>query len=266
MEKNENDKILFKVNNLTHSFGGLRAVDDFNLSVKTGEIWGILGPNGAGKTTAFNLVTGVYNPDSGNVILAHEEINGLPSHEIISKGIARTFQNIRLFASMSVLDNVRTAGYCRLRYPLTSALFRTARFRREEDGLLRSAREILEKFGLAGRMHESASSLSYGLQRKIEMARALMSGPVLLLLDEPGAGMNPAELDDLAELILWMRKEFALTIILIEHRMRLVMKLCEYVKVLNFGKTIFTGTLPELAECEAVAKAYFGEGHADAFD
>jgi len=250
------------VNGLSHSFGGLNAVSNFNLSVDSGTLWGILGPNGAGKTTVFNLITGVYKPDEGEVIFNNEPITGLPSHSIIARGIARTFQNIRLFKSMTVLDNIRTAAYSHLRYPLWSALLRTRHYHKMEHHYLQQAVAILEKFGLAERMLEQAASLPYGQQRKIELARALLSEPVLLLLDEPGAGMNPAELHDLAELILWVRREFRVNIILIEHRMQLVMKLCDNVKVLDFGETIFEGKTDELGQSEAVVKAYFGEDHA----
>jgi branched-chain amino acid transport system ATP-binding protein len=264
MEQSINNNTLFRVNGLSHSFGGLKAVSNFNLAVESGSIWGILGPNGAGKTTIFNLITGVYKPDEGEVFLQGETITALPSHEIIARGVARTFQNIRLFKSMTVLDNVRTSAYSHLRYTLWSALLRTPHFHKMEDHVLQSSIAVLEKFGLAERMSEQAASLPYGLQRKIELARALLSRPLLLLLDEPGAGMNPSELHDLADLILWVRQEFGVTIILIEHRMQLVMKLCERVKVLDFGETIFEGRTDELGSSEAVVKAYFGEDHADA--
>jgi len=264
MDEKNSTKLLFRVNGLSHSFGGLKAVSNFNLSVDSGAIWGILGPNGAGKTTVFNLITGVYKPDEGEIIFKNEYIDGLPSPAIIAQGIARTFQNIRLFKSMSVLDNVRTAAYGNLSYPLWSAVFRTRQYHNWENRVRGSSSAILEKFGLADRMHEQAASLPYGQQRKIELARALLSKPELLLLDEPGAGMNPAELHDLAELILWVRKEFGVTIILIEHRMQLVVKLCDYVKVLDFGETIFDGMTSGLGQSEAVVKAYFGEDQADA--
>jgi len=250
---------LFGVSRLTHSFGGVRAISGFSLHIDSGCIQGIIGPNGAGKTTVFNLITGVYKPDSGKVLLKSEDITGLPSHAIVAKGISRTFQNIRLFRTMTVLDNVRTAAYCRLGYPLWSPLLRTPRFRRMECEVRDMSIALLEKFGLAGRMHEPASGLPYGLQRKVELARALVNRPSLLLLDEPGAGMNPLELDNLSELIRWILKEFSLAVILIEHRMRLVMNICESVKVLNFGETIFEGKPAELAGHDVVKKAYFGD-------
>ncbi|HUI92003.1 MAG TPA: ABC transporter ATP-binding protein [Chitinivibrionales bacterium] len=250
---------LISVSNLSHSFGGLKAVSNFNLTVNKDDIWGIIGPNGAGKTTVFNLLTGVYRPDSGNVIYNGENINGLPSHKIIGKGISRTFQNIRLFRSMSILDNVRCGSYCRLGYPLWSALFRSKTFSRMEGEQTARVKILLDEFGLADRMLETAASLPYGLQRKVELARALASGPGLLLLDEPGAGMNPSELDGLADLILRVKKQYGVAIILIEHRMQLVMRLCGRVKVLNFGETIFEGDPCGLAGNETVVKAYFGD-------
>jgi branched-chain amino acid transport system ATP-binding protein len=250
---------LLQVSNLTHSFGGLKAVSDFNLTIDKDDIWGIIGPNGAGKTTVFNLLTGVYRPDKGSVVLDGEEITGLPSHVIVSKGISRTFQNIRLFKSMSVFDNVRTAGYCRLNYPLWSAMLRTRAYYRMEDEMRESIHTLLDTFGLSSRMHEPAASLPYGIQRKVELSRALVSKPSLLLLDEPGAGMNPSELDNLADLILRVKKQYDVAIILIEHRMQLVMRLCDRVKVLNFGETIYGGVPGGLAGNEAVVKAYLGD-------
>jgi branched-chain amino acid transport system ATP-binding protein len=264
MNITNNKSPLFQITGLSHSFGGLSAVSGFNLSVEPGAVWGIIGPNGAGKTTVFNLITGVYKPDRGSVKLRNEDITGLASHRIIARGISRTFQNIRLFKSMTVLDNVRTAGYCRLGYPLWSAFVRDKKFRSMENEVLHDAGKILDTFGLLGRQSETAANLPYGLQRKVELSRALISRPCLLLLDEPAAGMNPSELDDLCDLILRVQKEFNLTIILIEHRMRLVMKLCELVKVLNFGETIYDGRPADLASDQAVVKAYFGEGHAPA--
>ena len=252
-------KYLLEVSNLSHSFGGLKAVSNFNLSVDKNDVWGIIGPNGAGKTTVFNLLTGVYRPDSGAVILNGENITGLPSHVIVSKGISRTFQNIRLFKSMSVFDNLRTAGYCRLNYPLWDALLRTRAFYRMEDEMRETIHTLLDAFALGNRMHEPAASLPYGMQRKVELSRALVSKPSLLLLDEPGAGMNPSELDSLADLILWVKKQYDVAIILIEHRMRLVMKLCGCVKVLNFGETIYDGVPGGLAGNGAVVKAYLGD-------
>ncbi|MDD5674698.1 MAG: ABC transporter ATP-binding protein [Chitinivibrionales bacterium] len=253
-----NNKPFFSVNNLTHSFGGLTAVSGFDLTVEPESVWGIIGPNGAGKTTIFNLITGVYKADEGSVALWGEELVGLKSHRIVGRGIARTFQNIRLFKSMSVIDNIRTGAYGRLRYPWYSCLLRSGRFRSAENQVRQECCAILEKFGLADRRHQPAASLPYGVQRKIELARALISRPVLLLLDEPGAGMNPAELDALADLVLWVRQEFKVAILIIEHRMPLVMKVCQQVRVLNFGRTLFTGKPGDLRGDAAVVRAYLG--------
>jgi branched-chain amino acid transport system ATP-binding protein len=253
---------LLRIKDLSHSFGGLRAVSHVDLSVDKKAIWGIIGPNGAGKTTVFNLITGVYRPEHGMVTLNGEDITGLPSHVIVSKGISRTFQNIRLFRSMTVLDNVITGAYCRRTYPLFSALARTRSFRAAERETTERALSLLDAFGLTNRMHEPAASLPYGMQRKVELSRALVSGPCVLLLDEPGAGLNPSELDGLAQLILRVKKEYDVAVVLIEHRMRLVMKLCDFVKVLNFGETIFDGRPSDLAADASVVKAYFGEDDA----
>ncbi len=252
---------LLEIVNMSHSFGGLTAVSQFNLSVDRGAVWGIIGPNGAGKTTIFNLITGIYRPDAGEVILKGRDLVGLPSHVIIGLGISRTFQNIRLFQSMTVIDNLVTAGYARAGYSVASAFARTRRFRRGENELQEQAEGILTAFGLADRAGDLAVSLPYGLQRKVELARALLCGPSVLLLDEPGAGMNPAELDGLIELIQWIKSAFSVAIILIEHRMRLVMRLCDHVKVLHFGETIFQGAPGELKNNDAVVKAYFGDNH-----
>lgn len=253
---------ILRVENLSHSFGGLSAVRSFCLSVEPDTVWGIIGPNGAGKTTVFNLVTGVYKPDSGAVMLNGENVVGLPSHAIASRGISRTFQNIRLFKSMTVLDNVKTAAYSRLTYPLVSALVRTATFGRMERDLTARAATLLGELGLSDRQNDAAASLPYGMQRRVELARALVDGPCVLLLDEPGAGMNPSELDGLARLILRMKREYGVAIVLIEHRMQLVMKLCDRVKVLNFGETIFEGNPADLAGDPTVVRAYFGEDDA----
>ena len=261
MINNTSNNPLFQVTGLSHSFGGLKAVSHFDLTLKPGEIWGLIGPNGAGKTTVFNLITGVYKPDEGKVALSGVNLTLLPSHAIIAQGVSRTFQNIRLFKSMTVLDNVLTAGYCRQDYSVWSALARTTDFRGQEERLRQSAIDMLKTFGLATRINELATGLPYGLQRTIELARALVNRPKVLLLDEPGAGMNPTEIDRLAATILWVRDSFGVAIVLIEHRMRLVMKLCEQVKVLNFGETIFQGKPGDLSKNDTVGKAYFGEDH-----
>jgi branched-chain amino acid transport system ATP-binding protein len=250
---------LLRITGLTHSFGGLRAVHDFSLSADRETVWGIIGPNGAGKSTVFNLITGVFDkPDNGTTILGGTDITGMPSHAIVAQGMSRTFQNIRLFKSMTVLDNVRTGAFCRPAYSLLSALMRTKSFRAAERATTGRATALLDAFGLGDRLHEYAGSLPYGMQRKVELCRALVSGPSVLLLDEPGAGMNPSELDGLTRLITQVRKEFDVAVVLIEHRMQLVTALCDYVKVLNFGETIFTGRTADLSKDQAVVKAYFG--------
>jgi branched-chain amino acid transport system ATP-binding protein len=206
----------------------------------------------------FNLITGVYRPDQGRVMLAGNDLAGLSSHEIVTRGISRTFQNIRLFRSMTVLENIMTAGFSKAGYSLAAAFLRTPSFRSGERAMRERALALLEGLGLADRKAELATSLPYGLQRKVELARALMSDPAVLLLDEPGAGMNPAELDGLIELIQWTRKNYSPAIVLIEHRMRLVMNLCGRVTVLDFGQRIFEGRPRDLSGSEAVVKAYFG--------
>jgi branched-chain amino acid transport system ATP-binding protein len=261
MLKNNSEHPFFRIIDLSCSFGGLKAVSQFHVSAQPGDILGIIGPNGAGKTTVFNLVTGVYRPDQGKILLNGDDVAGLPSHAIIARGISRTFQNIRLFRSMTVMENMLTASYCHAGYGLMSALFRTSRFQEQEKAMRDQALGILDAFGLTSRQNELATSLPYGLQRKVELARALVTKPSLLLLDEPGAGMNPSELDGLIELIHWIRDSFSTTILLIEHRMRLVMNLCRRVTVLHFGEIIFEGNPEELSGSETVVNAYFGEAH-----
>jgi len=250
---------LLCVEQLTHWFGGLRAVSDVNLELEAGELVALIGPNGAGKTTVFNLITGVYRPTEGRVRFKDREMVGLPVHEIVGAGIARTFQNIRLFRELSVLDNVRMAHYGSVGCSPLEAILRLPRFRREEARVRREALELLEFFGLADLAGATSKSLPYGRQRRLEIARALAGKPELLLLDEPAAGMNPAEVEQLMELVCWIREQFHLTILLIEHQMRMVMGIAERIKVLDFGQTIAEGTPEQIRSDPRVIRAYLGE-------
>ena len=250
---------LFEVRALTHFFGGLKAVSDFNLEFQGGELVGLIGPNGAGKTTIFNLVCGVYHPSKGEVRIQGRNLVGLHPHQVTALGIARTFQNIRLWPEMTVMDNLRVAHNYHLGYGILDVLLQTPRYRRAEVGIDRAAREILEIMGLKEHSWELGKNLPYGLQRKVEIARALIVRPKLLLLDEPSAGMNLGEKQALIDLIRWIRKEFELTIWLIEHEMRVVMNLCEYIHVLAFGATIARGTPQEIQGNPRVVEAYLGK-------
>jgi len=249
---------LLEVIDLSHSFGGLRAVSDFSLTVQEGELVGLIGPNGAGKTTIFNLITGVFRINQGRILFRGQDISAWASHRITSAGIARTFQTIRLFKELSALDNVRLGAFSHCRYYLWEALRRGPGFRDSEDGVTRRAYELLEHFNLRRYAHTPARHLPYGEQRRLEMARAMISGPQLLLLDEPAAGMNHAETEDLIRLVRELKEEFSLTILLIEHQMRVVMNLCRWVTVLDFGETIAAGPPQEIQHHPAVLEAYLG--------
>lgn len=252
--------MLLEIDGLNHRFGGLHAVRDFRLRVDRGELVGIIGPNGAGKTTVFNLITGVYRPYAGDIRLEGRSLVGLPPNQIVRRGVARTFQTIRLFRDLSVLDNVRIAHYQRGGYSVWASILRAPRVMRREDELAWRALEMLEVFGLAGVAAEPAKSLPYGAQRKLEIARALATGPKLLLLDEPAAGMNPSEVEQLADLIEDVRQRFGVTILLIEHQMKMVMSICRRLTVLDFGQIIAEGTPEEIRQNPRVLEAYLGRG------
>jgi branched-chain amino acid transport system ATP-binding protein len=250
---------LLRVENMTHFFGGLRAVHDYNLGIEAGQIRGLIGPNGAGKTTVFNLITGRYKPTEGNIFLDGSEITGLKPHQIASMGIGRTFQNLRLWRHMSVLDHVKMAHYSKISYGLIGAFFGTPKRQREEREIEEKAYDLLELVGVSHFADQIVTNLPYGVQRRVEMARALATEPKILFLDEPTAGMNPEELIDMMEIIRRVHNELGLAIFLIEHRMKVVMDLCQIIQTLVFGEIIAEGTPEEIRSNPKVIDAYLGE-------
>lgn len=250
---------MLTVKNLGISFGGLRAVDSFNITIEKGELYGLIGPNGAGKTTAFNLLTGVYKPDTGQITLDGTNITGLSTIEINKAGIARTFQNIRLFKNLSVLDNVKIGLHNDYKYSTIAGIIRLPSFFKTEKKMNERAYDILKDFNLEQEANILSSNLPYGKQRKLEIARALATNPKLLLLDEPAAGMNPSETDELMKTISLIREKYNVTILLIEHDMKLVAGICEKIYVLNFGMELANGLPQEVLNNPEVIKAYLGE-------
>lgn len=250
---------LLKVDNVSMVFGGLRAVSNLSMHIDEGELIGLIGPNGAGKTTAFNMITGVYTPTEGKVYFNGQQSSGKKSYQVTQMGMARTFQNIRLFSELSVIDNVKIAYNMHVTYNLADAIVRDGKYLSEEEYITQKALELLKIFHLEEEAHEVAKNLPYGKQRRLEIARALATEPKLLLLDEPAAGMNPQETKELMEMIRWIRKKFNLSILLIEHDMGLVMGVCERIYVLEYGMKIAEGTPDEIKQNARVIEAYLGE-------
>lgn len=251
---------ILEINHLTMQFGGLVAVDNFNLHLEKGKIFGLIGPNGSGKTTVFNVITGFYKPTKGQLLLSGKEITGLRPDQITGLGLTRIFQNTRIFRNLTVFDNVMIGYHLRLKSSSIEAIFRTPRYTKEDQASRDLALTLLEGLGLRKYTHEIAGSLPYGLQRKLEVARALSTHPKVLLLDEPATGMSVEETTEMIQFILDVRKDFDLTILIIEHHMQVIMGICEQISVLSYGKTIAEGTPAQIQNNEEVIDAYLGKG------
>jgi len=250
---------LLQVNHMTHYFGGLRAVYDYNLNIEPGVIHGLIGPNGAGKTTIFNLITGIYTPSEGEILLDGKSIKGMPPHLVAAAGLARTFQNLRLWRHMTVLEHIKLARYSKISYGLTGAFFNTPKRVKEENEITRISMDLLNFVGISHLADTVVTNLPYGAQRRVELARAMAIEPKVLFLDEPTAGMNPEEMFEMEKIIRQVMEQFNLAIFLIEHRMRLVMDLCDYIQTLVFGEVVAEGLPEEIRNNPIVIDAYLGK-------
>lgn len=250
---------LLKVEHMTQNFGGLQAVSDFNIELQGGELVALIGPNGAGKTTIFNLVSGFYKPSEGRISIAGKDSRNMRPHQVTALGVSRTFQNIRLWKDMDVLDNIRVAQHYRMGYSIWDAFARTRKYMGREKEIDRISWKLLEAMNLKEYAHEVPPNLPYGLQRRVEIARAMSIQPQLLLLDEPAAGLNSRDVEELIDLVRWIHETFDITIWMIEHQMKVVMSLCSWIKVIDFGQTIAEGTPEEIQNHPQVIKAYLGD-------